>query len=72
MILADLKVAKWYHEEYKGKGRVIFTNTRNYFEAANSYSEANIQVVQRNYAFVLEWFDGPVSDMAILAISTYC
>jgi hypothetical protein len=59
-LLAHAKVAKWYHEEFKGKHRMTFKNSGNYFEA-NSTSEADTVAVQRNYDFVLGWFNyGPV------------
>ena len=63
-LLAHAKVAKWYHEEFKGKNRITFKNSGNYFEA-NSTSEADAVSVQRNYDFVLGWFNnGPVSTMS--------
>lgn len=71
-LLAHAKVAKWYHEEFQGRGRITFKNSGNYFEA-NSTSEADAVAVQRNYDFVLGWFNyGPVcvdpsSSKAILA-----
>ncbi|KAL1586550.1 hypothetical protein WHR41_05190 [Cladosporium halotolerans] len=55
-LLAHAKVAKWYHEEFKGRGRITFKNSGNYFEA-NSTSEADAVSVQRNYDFVLGWFN---------------
>lgn len=59
-LLAHAKVAKWYHEEFQGKNRITFKNSGNYFEA-NSTSEADAVAVQRNYDFVLGWFNyGPV------------
>jgi beta-glucosidase/6-phospho-beta-glucosidase/beta-galactosidase len=62
-LLAHAKVAKWYHEEFKGKHRITFKNSGNYFEA-NSTSEADAVSVQRNYDFVLGWFNnGPVRAM---------
>jgi len=57
-LLAHAKLAKWYHEEFHGKGRITFKNSGNYFEA-NSTSEADAIAVQRNYDFVLGWFGGP-------------
>ncbi|RDW95084.1 hypothetical protein BP5796_00847 [Coleophoma crateriformis] len=56
-ILAHAKVAKWYHEEFKGKGRITFKNSGNYYEA-NSTLAADIDSVARNYEFVLGWFGG--------------
>ncbi|PQE24683.1 glycoside hydrolase family 1 protein [Rutstroemia sp. NJR-2017a WRK4] len=66
-ILAHAKVAKWYHEEFHGKGRITFKNSGNFF-APNSTSEADADSVARNYEFVLGWFngcwrDGDYSDM---------
>ncbi|KAF2140338.1 glycoside hydrolase family 1 protein [Aplosporella prunicola CBS 121167] len=60
-LLAHAKVAKWYHEEFKGKGKITFKNSGNYFEA-NSSSEADKIATQRNYDFVLGWFGGPWTD----------
>ncbi|KAK4613238.1 hypothetical protein CLAFUW4_09161 [Fulvia fulva] len=61
-LLAHAKIAKWYHEEFKGRGRITFKNSANYFEP-NSTSEADAVAVQRNYDFVLGWFNhGPWFD----------
>ncbi|CAZ79232.1 unnamed protein product [Tuber melanosporum] len=60
-LLAHAKVAKWYHEEFKGKGKITFKNSGNYFQA-NSTSEADKVAVQRSYDFVLGWFGGPWTD----------
>ena len=69
-LLAHAKVAKWYHEEFKGKHRITFKNSGNYFEA-NSTSEADAVSVQRNYDFVLGWFNnGPVRAMLSSSSST--
>ncbi len=57
-ILAHAKVAKWYHEDFKGKGRITFKNSGNYYEANNTDSAADIDAVARNYEFVLGWFGG--------------
>lgn len=62
-ILAHAKVAKWYHEEFKGKGRITFKNSGNYFEPLDPTSEADIDSTKRNYAFVLGWFGGCVRQM---------
>lgn len=59
-LLAHAKVAKWYHGEFKGKGRITFKNSGNYFEALDPNSEGDIDATKRNYAFVLGWFGGPV------------
>nr|OQO23441.1 hypothetical protein B0A51_07745 [Rachicladosporium sp. CCFEE 5018] len=58
-LLAHAKVAKWYHEEFKGRGKIRFKNSGNYFEA-NSTAPADAVSVQRNYDFVLGWFNYPV------------
>ncbi|CAD6443387.1 561612e4-fcc2-40aa-8b81-cbb32c5273bb [Sclerotinia trifoliorum] len=56
-ILAHAKVAKWYHEEFHGAGRISFKNSGNYF-APLSNSSADVDAVARNYEFVLGWFQG--------------
>lgn len=61
-LLAHAKVAKWYHEEFKGKGRISFKNSGNYFEPNNSASAADVDAKNRQYAFVLGWFGGPWTD----------
>jgi hypothetical protein len=63
-ILAHAKVAKWYHEEFKGKGRITFKNSGNYYEASDKSSDGDVDAAKRNYAFVLGWFGGPVSYQA--------
>ncbi|KAH0606329.1 uncharacterized protein H6S33_003990 [Morchella sextelata] len=60
-LLAHAKVAKWYKEEFKGKGRITFKNSGNYFEA-NSTSTEDAAAVSRAYDFVLGWFGGPWTD----------
>lgn len=61
-LLAHAKVAKWYHEEFKGKGRISFKNSGNYFEP-NTTSAADATAVQRNYDFSVGWFNnGPWND----------
>ncbi|TVY67390.1 Beta-glucosidase 1A [Lachnellula suecica] len=57
-ILAHAKIAKWYHEEFHGAGRITFKNSGNYYEAADPTSDADIDAVARNYEFVLGWFNG--------------
>jgi len=56
-ILAHAKVAKWYHEEFKGRGRITFKNSGNYYEG-NTTSTEDLDAVARNYEFVLGWFNG--------------
>ncbi|THW17859.1 glycoside hydrolase [Aureobasidium pullulans] len=58
-LLAHARVAKWYHEDFKGRGRITFKNSANYFEP-NTTSSADAVAVQRNYDFVLGWFNDPV------------
>ncbi|KAF2646639.1 WD repeat-containing protein 26 [Massarina eburnea CBS 473.64] len=60
-LLAHAKVAKWYHGEFKGKGRITFKNSGNYYEA-NSTSPADEVSRQRNFDFSIGWFGGPWSD----------
>ncbi|KAB2578263.1 Glycoside hydrolase family 1 [Lasiodiplodia theobromae] len=60
-LLAHAKVAKWYHEEFKGHGTITFKNSGNYFQP-NTSSEADAIAVQRNFDFVLGWFSGPWTD----------
>lgn len=61
-LLAHAKVAKWYHEEFKGKGRISFKNSGNYFQANDTSSLGDIDAVARQYAFSLGWFGGPWTD----------
>lgn len=61
-ILAHAKVAKWYHEVFKGKGRISFKNSGNYYEPNNTSSAGDIDAMNRNYAFVLGWFGGCWTD----------
>ena len=58
-LLAHAKVAKWYHEEFKGAGRITFKNSGNYFEP-NSTSAADLNAAQRQYDYSLGWFNNPV------------
>jgi beta-glucosidase/6-phospho-beta-glucosidase/beta-galactosidase len=60
-LLAHGKVAKWYHEEFKGKGRISFKNSGNYF-APNTTSKADLDARDRQYEFSLGWFGGPWRD----------
>ncbi|KAF2021181.1 glycoside hydrolase family 1 protein [Aaosphaeria arxii CBS 175.79] len=60
-LLAHAKVAKWYHEEFKGKGRITFKNSGNYYEG-NTTSEADKEAAQRNFDFAIGWFGGPWTD----------
>jgi len=57
-LLAHAKVAKWYHEEFKGKGKITFKNSGNYFQPVTNSKEDAV-AVQRSYDFVLGWFGGP-------------
>ena len=58
-LLAHAKVAKWYHEEFKGRGRISFKNSGNYFEP-NSTSAGDVEAAQRQYDYSLGWFNNPV------------
>jgi WD repeat-containing protein 26 len=60
-LLAHAKVAKWYHNEFKGRGRITFKNSGNYFEP-NTTSAADLDATIRNFDFVLGWFGGPWRD----------
>ncbi|KAF2795557.1 glycoside hydrolase family 1 protein [Melanomma pulvis-pyrius CBS 109.77] len=60
-LLAHAKVAKWYHEEFKGKGRITFKNSGNYYEA-NSTKPGDEVARQRNFDFAIGWFGGPWTD----------
>ena len=60
-LLAHAKVAKWYHDEFKGRGRITFKNSGNYYEA-NSSAPADEVARQRNFDFSLGWFGGPWTD----------
>ncbi|CAG8973175.1 hypothetical protein HYALB_00008767 [Hymenoscyphus albidus] len=57
-ILAHAKVAKWYHEDFQGSGRITFKNSGNYYEANDTSSSADKEAVARNYEFALGWFNG--------------
>lgn len=61
-LLAHARTAKWYHNDFKGRGRITFKNSGNYYEP-NSTSQADATAVQRNYDFSLGWFNhGPWND----------
>ncbi|KAH8731743.1 WD repeat-containing protein 26 [Phaeosphaeriaceae sp. PMI808] len=60
-LLAHAKVAKWYHEEFKGRGRITFKNSGNYYEA-NSTKPGDEIARQRNFDFSIGWFGGPWTD----------
>jgi len=60
-LLAHAKLAKWYHEEFKGKGRISFKNSANYFEPATN-STKDLEAVKRTYDFTLGWFGGVWTD----------
>lgn len=61
-LLAHAKVAKWYHEVFKGRGRISFKNSGNYFEANDTSSAADIDAAARQFAFSIGWFGGPWTD----------
>ncbi|PNS20378.1 hypothetical protein CAC42_5828 [Sphaceloma murrayae] len=58
-LLAHAKVAKWYKNEFRGRHRITFKNSGNYFEP-NSTSEADLDAAQRQYDYSLGWFNNPV------------
>lgn len=58
-LLAHAKVAKWYKNEFRGRHKITFKNSGNYFEP-NSTSEADQDAAQRNYDYSLGWFNAPV------------
>lgn len=60
-LLAHAKVAKWYHEEFKGHGKITFKNSGNYYEAKTN-SSADLVATQRNFDFAIGWFGGPWTD----------
>ncbi|KAF2467902.1 WD repeat-containing protein 26 [Lindgomyces ingoldianus] len=60
-LLAHARVAKWYHEEFKGKGRITFKNSGNYYEANSTKPEDEV-ARQRNFDFAVGWFGGPWTD----------
>lgn len=60
-LLAHARVAKWYHEEFKGKNKISWKNSGNY-GVANSTSPADQQALQRSYDFNLGWFGGMWTD----------
>lgn len=61
-LIAHAKIAKWYHEEFKGKGRITFKNSGNYFQPSSN-SEADQVAAQRSFDFDLGWFNhGPWGD----------
>lgn len=60
-LLAHARVAKWYHEEFKGKNKISWKNSGNY-GVANSTSAADQQALQRSYDFTLGWFGGMWTD----------
>ncbi|KAF2455498.1 glycoside hydrolase superfamily [Lineolata rhizophorae] len=57
-LLAHAKVAKWYHEEFKGQGRISFKNSGNYYESYTN-STADLEARQRWFDFTIGWFGGP-------------
>lgn len=51
-LLVHAKIAKWYHNEFKGTGRITFKNSGNYYEP-NTTSEADKVAAQRNFDFAV-------------------
>jgi len=60
-LLAHAKLAKWYHNEFKGRGRITFKNSGNYFQPVTN-TTSDLAAAQRSYDFVLGWFGGVWSD----------
>ncbi|EUC36917.1 glycoside hydrolase family 1 protein [Bipolaris zeicola 26-R-13] len=60
-LLAHAKVAKWYHEEFKGRGRITLKNSGNYYEANSTKPEDEV-ARQRNFDFSIGWFGGCWTD----------
>ncbi|TID22672.1 putative permease [Venturia nashicola] len=60
-LLAHARVAKWYHNEFKGKGRITFKNSGN-FQEPRTQSPADIRAAQRDSDFSIGWFGGPWTD----------
>jgi beta-glucosidase/6-phospho-beta-glucosidase/beta-galactosidase len=60
-LLAHARVAKWYHTEFKGKGRITFKNSGNHQEP-RSQSPADLRAAQRGFDFSIGWFGGPWTD----------
>jgi Glycosyl hydrolase family 1 len=51
-----------YREEFKGRGRISFKNSGNYFEPANLRSVLDLRSTQRGFDFSIGWFAGPWTD----------
>jgi hypothetical protein len=49
-LLAHARVAKWYKEEFRGKGRITCKNSGNYYEANSTKPEDEV-ARQRNFDF---------------------
>lgn len=60
-LLAHAKVAKWYHNEFKGRHKITLKNSGNY-NVANSTSAEDQASLQRSYDFTLGWFGGMWTD----------
>lgn len=60
-LLAHARVAKWYHEEFEGKGRITFKNSGN-LQDPRSQSAGDLRAAQRGYDFSIGWFGGPWTD----------
>ncbi|KAF2436903.1 glycoside hydrolase [Tothia fuscella] len=61
-LLAHAKVAKWYKEEFKGKGRITFKNSGNYYEARDVNLPNDVLSAKRSVDFSIGWFGGPWTD----------
>lgn len=60
-LLAHARVAKWYHDEFRGRNKISFKNSGNY-GVANSTSPADQAALQRSYDFALGWYGGVWTD----------
>lgn len=60
-LLAHARVAKWYHNDFKGKGRITFKNSGN-FQEPRTQSPADLRAAQRGTDFGIGLFAGPWTD----------
>ncbi|KAA8894673.1 glycoside hydrolase superfamily [Sphaerosporella brunnea] len=60
-LLAHAKLAKWYHNEFKGKGRISFKNSGNYYQPVTN-STGDLEAAKRATDFSIGWFGGPWTD----------
>jgi beta-glucosidase/6-phospho-beta-glucosidase/beta-galactosidase len=57
-ILAHAAVAKWYHNEFHGRGRITMKNSGNYYEARDPSLPSDVDAAARQFEFALGWFAG--------------